>query len=94
MVRFRPACRPPSLSLKNEHVFETHEDMIRFLFESWSRVVSFMGAAEPFRQEEILITEARDDDPLLGYKNLRRVCVTRMADKIYKTPQCIGFCGE
>lgn len=94
MIRFRPRRHTLTLSLKDELIFESMDDMILFVFDRWRRIVSFMGSNDPFRIDEILISEIQGDDPRIGYKNVRRVCVSRMADESFKTPCCIGFCGE
>jgi hypothetical protein len=94
MIRYLPKCRYLSLSLRSEVTFETMEELIHFVYTNWSRVVSFMGAAEPFRKEEIIIGENLGDDARIGYKNVRQILVRRMKDNIYSAPMCIGYCGE
>lgn len=94
MIRYRSNLTQLKYALRDEHTFETMDDLLQYIYERWGRVVTFMGAADPFRPEEILISDVQGDDPVLGYRNVRRVCVTRMTDQCYKTPQCIGFCGE
>lgn len=94
MIKYRPKMDNLKYSLRDEQLFESMDDMLQFVFDRWRRVVSFMGSNEPFRFDEILISEIQGDDPRIGYKNVRRVCVSRMADKAFTTPCCIGFCGE
>ena len=94
MIRYRPNVFPISLSVRNEQCFDSVDDLLLHLFERWNRVLSYMGASIPLRPDEIMISDVQGDDPASGYKNVRSVFVTRMTDKCYKTPQCIGFCGE
>lgn len=94
MIRYRPNVKPVSLSVRSEQCFDSLDDLLLHLFHSWNSVLSYMGSSRPLLPEEILICDAHGDEPATGYKNVRRVCVTRMMDQTYKTPQCIGFCGE
>lgn len=94
MIRYRPAFPSLSASLKAEETFDTIEDMLCYVFEHWRRVVSFVGGSVPFRSDEIILGEVLGDDPFSGYRNMRRVFVTRMSDFVYSSPLCIGFCGE
>lgn len=93
MIRYRPNVKSISLSVRSELCFDSYDDLLSYLFTSWSRVLTFMGASRPLCPEEILISDVQGNDPA-GYKNARLVFVTRMTDRTYKTPQCIGFCGE
>lgn len=93
MIRYRPNVEPISLSVRSELCFDSYDDLLSHLFASWSRVLTFMESSRPLRPEEILIGDVQDHDPA-GYKNVRLVCVARMTDRNFKTPQCIGFCGE
>lgn len=94
MIKYRPNLTPLICSLRNERTFDSMDELIRYIYEHWRRVVSFMGAEEPFRPDEILISDAQEDDLQIGYKNVRRICVTRMSDRHFSVPQCIGYCGE
>ena len=87
MIRFRPARPSVTASLKDEHVFDTMEEMKDHIYSVWSRFYAYVGAAAPLRPDEILIGEARGDDALTGYRNVRQICISR-ADR------CIGYCGE
>ena len=93
MIRFRPNVTPVSLSVRSEQCFESLDDLLLHLFHSWNSVLFYMGASRPLRPEEILVCDAHGDDPA-GYKNVRRICVTRLADHVFAIPQCIGYCGE
>lgn len=94
MIKYRPKMDNLKYSLRDEQIFDSMEDLIQYVFDGWRRVVSFMGSREPFRSDEIMISEIQGDDPRIGYKNVRLVCVSRMADIVYKSPRCIGYCGE
>lgn len=94
MIKYRPNLVNLKHSLREERSFDSVEDLTMYVFDRWRRVVSFMGAAEPFRPDEILISDIQGDDPQIGYKNVRRVSVTRMADTVYSSPMCIGYIGE
>ena len=91
MIKFRPNFRSVSASLKDEMIFDSFEAMIAHVYDSWSRVVSYMEAS-PFRPEEILIGDRVAYDPRTGWRNVRPITVTRFADA--PGAICIGFCGE
>ena len=93
MIRYRPNVNPISLSVRSELCFDSYEDLLSYLFVSWSRVLTYMGSSRPLRPDEIQIRDFHGYDPA-GYKNARLVCISRMTDRTYKAPQCIGFCGE
>ena len=92
MIKYRPRHISLNDSLKDEVMFSTAEEMISHVFGYWSRVVSFMGAADPFRPEEITISDSGRPNPAIGYRNEHMVFVSRMADKVYPSPLCIGYC--
>ena len=94
MIKYRPRRRSVSLSLKEEILFDSMEDLIKHIHERWSHVVSFVGSHDPFRMDEILISDVQGDDPLTGYKNGRLIFVTRMSDSVCHKPFCVGYCGE
>ena len=92
MIRFRPNHVTLSASIKDEQIFSSMEDMLASVFDYWSRVVAFMGAADPFRPEEITISDSSRPNPDVGYRNEHKVFVSRMADNVYPSPLCIGYC--
>ena len=94
MIKYRPNLIPLKQSLREEAVFDSMDDMIRFVHEGWSKVVSFMGARKPFGLDEIIIDAMASKNQLTGWENERKILVTRMTDSIYAEPVCIGFCGE
>ena len=93
MIRFRPECASLSLSLRQEQIFDSMEDMLQYVNETWSRVSCFLGS-EPLRPEEIVIEYESEIDRRIGWKNVRSVSIRRMIDSVYSVPMCIGYCGE
>ena len=94
MIRYRPRRATLSLSVKDELVFDSLEDLHAYVLDRWRRVAAFLGASDPIRPEEVVICEASGDDPIIGLRNVRMICVTRTAGVSYPVPHCIGFCGE
>ena len=94
MIRFRPRRKTPTLSLKDELIFEDLDAMLRHVLDHWGRVADFLGASRPILPEEIIISDPTGDDPLIGLRNVRTVSVTRTVDAVYPVPMCIGICGE
>ena len=94
MIKYRPERSSISLSLKEEKLFDNMDDLRQFVYEHWRNVVSYMGANDAFKPDEIIIEDNIGDDPITGYRNVRRVCVKRLLNAVYQTPRCIGYCGE
>lgn len=92
MIRYRPHRPTLAASLKDEEIFETLDEMLYYVFEVWSRVVSYMGAEEPFCQDEIMINGCGRSNPMTGYRSEHKIMVSRMTDKIRTVPICIGYC--
>ena len=91
MIRYRPHRHTLTASLKDELIFATMAELFDYLFDSWGRVISYMGA-EPFRPEEITINGLGSCNPLTGYKREHKVMVRRIADAVFDPPLCIGYC--
>ena len=94
MIRYRPNIQNIKYSLRDEQVFDSVEDMLQYVFENWSRIVSYMGARNPFRMDEIIISELGQANTLTGWKDEHMILVKRMKDNIFPLPICIGYCGE
>lgn len=94
MIRYRPNMDNIKYSLREEQIFDTVDDMLLYVFDHWSRVVSFMGARKPFRMEEIIISDLGRENALTGWKDEHMILVHRMKDNIFPLPICIGYCGE
>ena len=90
MIRFRPHRASLSLSIKDELLFNSLDDLLQHVFEHWSRVVAYMGG-RPFRIDEISIGSGASN-LMTGYDHEHPIYVSRMADDVYPVPMCIGFC--
>jgi hypothetical protein len=87
MIRYVPNHSTISLSLKDEQIFESVEEMLQYLFDSWSRVVAYIGDKRPLRREEITVSKPLYNVPMFGLKNLYKVQNSRL-------PFCAGYYGE
>ena len=94
MIKYRPQRGSLSSALKDEQIFNTMDDMKQYVYEEWRRACDFLGGKPPFKPEDIVIGEILGDDNRIGWKNVRHVCIKRLLGDVYKTPQCIGWCGE
>ena len=92
MIRYRPHRPTLTASLKDELIFETLDEMLYHVFETWSRVVAYMGAEEPFCQDEIMIYGHGRHNPMTGYKSEHKIMARRMTDNVRTVPICIGYC--
>ena len=84
MIRYRPLRQTLTASLKDEQIYDTLEAMTQDVFEHWRLIFSYIGA-DPLRPDQLVISSCSEDDPLIGWKNVRNVFVKNT---------CIGFCGE
>ena len=89
-----PKRKTPSLSLKDEQIFDSVDDLKLHIHKIWCKVSAYLGEFEPIHPDEIVISDIIGNDPIIGLKNVREVCVKRTTDIIYKDPLCIGYCGE
>lgn len=94
MIKYRPQRGSLSLSLKEERIFDTVDDMKQHVFDEWRRACDFLGGKPPFTMDDIVIGEIIGDDSRIGWKNVRHVCIRRLLGELYRAPQCIGWCGE
>ena len=85
MIRYAPVRRTPSASLKEEHIFENTDAMIKHLFDRWRRILAYVGEQDPLRPDQIVIRDVSGDDPIIGWKIVRDVFVKTIH---------IGFCTE
>ena len=89
MIKYRPNRNTLSLSIKEEQIFDTMEDLLHFVYEHLKRVFAFIESEEPVFPEHIIVGDEGHDDPLIGWKNERTVSLVR-----YHSTQTVGFCGE
>lgn len=94
MIRYCPKRCTVSLSIKDELLFDSLEDLKAHVLDRWQRIASYLGSSDPIRLDDIIIMEPYGDDPLIGLHNARKICVTRTAGPVYPFPLCIGVCGE
>ena len=93
MIRFCPRRVSLSLSLKDELLFESMDDLTHYVLDRWRRLSAYLDAADPIRPEEIVISDPVNFH-LIGLRNTRQVLVLRTVNTVYKKPLCIGYCGE
>ena len=89
MIKYRPNRNTLSLSIKEEQIFDTMEDLLHFVYEHLKRVFAFIESEEPVFPEQIIVGDEGHDEPLIGWKNVRSISVIR-----FSSPRTIGYCGE
>ena len=83
------------MSMREAQSFENMGDLRKYIQEKLSRVCTFMGSEDPFRDDEIVIGEVfSKNDIVSGWKNVREVGVMRIGKVPLDCPLCIGYCGE
>lgn len=84
MIKYRPQRFSLSASVKDEQLFDTLDQMKLFILNTSGRIALYIGK-KPFLPDDILIGDITGDDPVVGWKNVRPVCLKNT---------CIGYCGE
>lgn len=83
--------RPNSCCLRNpmEDVkeFENFDEMKQFIYEG----TESCDGVKPFEIDDIVIDDITQDDPDLGWKDMRRICIKRFFGRTGNFI-CIGFC--
>lgn len=94
MIIYRPHKGSLQESLEQAKEFETVEEMKMYIVEDWSEYYRSIGFKnQPFGIDDIVVDEETCDDDRCGWHDCRYVCVKRMGNEVYKTPQCIGMCA-
>lgn len=83
MIRFAPVRSTLSASLKDELVFDSLPDLIRFVADRRRRLARYIGSSAICGS--IVLDDLHLDDPRIGWRNVRRICVGSV---------CVGYCGE
>ena len=95
MIKYRPNRKNISAAIKEETIFDSMDELIKFLHSRYSSVSQFIGSKRPFEAHEIIISESYwDETSITGWHNVHKICVKRLIDKAYHVPHCIGYCGE
>lgn len=94
MIIYRPQRGSLSDTLKDASEFQTEEEMKQSIYEEWSNYYLEIGYKNsPFEIDDIVIGSETFDDERCGWHDARYVCVKRMGEEVYETPQCIGMCA-
>ena len=79
MIRYRPHRYSLSESVKEEQIFASIEDMLSWLFDTCSRVITIaMG--------DLVIDTAGRPNPMVGYHDEHRISLRR------SQWICVGYC--
>ena len=89
IVKYRPHRGSLDEAMKLYKEFSTIDEMYEHILSDWNS----SGFGELFSKEDLSISESMGDDERIGWKNYRYVCVTRIGNDVYDTPQCIGMCS-
>ena len=90
MIKYRPHRGGLAEAMKEVREFDTEEDLKAFVAKQWNDGYP----VELFTAEDLVLGDVLGDDPRIGWKNVRHLCVKRMGKDVYDVPQCIGWCGE
>ena len=90
MIKYRPQRGGLDEAMAEARTFESVDEMKMFILKHWQKIIP-----DPFSFDDIVISDILGDDDRIGWKNVRRVSVTRLGKEVYHVcRQCIGWCGE
>lgn len=87
MVKYRPHRGSLSDAMKEEKQFESIEEMFKYIQEDWNNEL------EVFTISDLSLSEDKGKDERINWRETRHICVRRMGEEVYNTPQCIGMCS-
>ena len=88
MIIYRPHKGGFKDAMQEAKVFDTVEEMIKYVAASWE-----IDGVRMFEEEDVVLGEERMNDTRNGWKDIRYVCVKRIGSDVYEIPQCIGMCA-
>ena len=91
MIKYRPHRGLLSEAMSEMKTFGTIDEMKSYIISQWDY---FPERGPCFGPVDIVIRELYMDDDRIGWKNVCHVCVKRLWNEIYESPQCIGMCCE
>lgn len=92
VIKYRPHRELLEDAMAEEKTFSTVDEMFTFITNDWNNSFTFHGK-HLFDKSDIIISSHAVRDDRIEWLASRGICVTRMGDEIYDTPQCIGFCS-
>lgn len=89
MIKFRPERASLSMSIKEEQIFASMEEMVNHVYERCKLVVDYIGSCEPLHTHDIIVGTPCGSDARIGWDNVRTIFVRRNSNLII-----VGYCGE
>ena len=87
MIKYRPQKSTLEESLNQAREFDTLDEMYDYIVSEWNE------QGELFSKEDLCVSDSSEKDCRTDWKETRYVCVKRMGNQVYATPQCIGICS-
>ena len=92
MIIFRPHRRLLDEAMAEAKEFNTEKEMKEHIVKLWHE--GWGGSKELFTVDDIVIDKkSAVNDERIGWENSMYVCIKRLGDQKYKTPQCVGMCA-
>lgn len=89
MIKYRPHRGSLADAMAEMKTFNTLDEMKQHIVSEWDYMDWGTNCFDP---DDIVIHELHLDDDRIGWKNVCYVCVKRLWNEHYDTPQCIGMC--
>lgn len=89
MFIYRPHRGGLAESMEEVKEFENELEMKKYVVESYIYIFGF----PLFSIDDIVISKEETNDDRIGWKDTKYVCIMRMGNETYKTPQCVGMCA-
>ena len=87
MIKYRPQKSTLEESLNRAREFDTLDEMYDYIVSEWSE------QSELFSKEDLCVSDSSEKDSRTDWRETRYVCLKRMGNQVYTTPQCIGMCS-
>ena len=84
MIKYRPHRRTLDESMEEERIFETKEQMFKYVTSCWDGILT---------EEDLSISDNLGKDNRIDWHETRYVCTKRFGDTEYDVPQCVGMCS-
>lgn len=85
MIKYRPNRKTVSMSIKEELLFNTVEEMNLYICDHLNRILHFIDSTHTVSSVDIVFGIPTSFDPFTGWSHVRKISVGNFI---------VGFCGE
>ena len=89
MYIYRPHRGTLPEAMEHAAIYEDYDLMVAAIVKD----SAYLTGEPLFSAADVSLSEIIGPDDRIGWQDCRRVLVSRFAEAVYSTPQCIGFCA-